>query len=148
MKSTHITRLTNPYALDIPEVRGLFEKAFKNDIPAPVDGVLEELHSLVLRPEVLCLIGWEDMNAKGLLITRLPSSKMVVQPQVYHFYNSGSAKLRNKIVTATLDWVKENGYNTLLMANWTGANDKTFERIVSKGNEMFRIGSLYVLELD
>lgn len=148
MKHTHITRLSNPYALDIPEIKALFEKAFKHDIPAPVDGVIEELRQLVASPATLCVIGWEDMEAKGLVIAFLPRSKLFLHPQTYHFYNSGSAKLRNDMLANMLDWTRENGYNDLFVANWTGAKDEVFERSFRKGNKMHKIGAAYVLEFD
>lgn len=146
MKHILVTRVTYPDALEMDSIVDLFHKAFKHGVPTSPEVALAEFGRVMGHPDLLMLVGWEENVPVALMLATLPSSPLFVYPQVYHSYNRGSVRLRDALHKEMVDWASENGYNGLLIANWTGKGDKVFGRMLKKVGELYRIGSVFALE--
>ncbi len=141
-----IIHLRNPEALSLQPVRDLFARAFADDKPIPLDVFLAEATRYLPDPRFASLLGREDNIYKALAVVILPGSPMFPLPQVYHFYNEGSVKLRNTLTDAVVEWVKGQGYNGLHVANWSGAADKAWERAFRRAGQVEKVGSVFRID--
>ena len=139
---TMIARVQNPLVLTAPAVIDLFTAAFKNDLPAPVGGVLAELVQVLPNDRVLVCIGLDSGELKGLLIAVDPASALIVEPQVYHFFNSGHAALKNSLISELHSWLKERNIDTFIGANMTGRSDKAWLKALKNMGTPERVGSI------
>ncbi len=139
---TRIVRLTNPDAFARPEVQKLFTKAFENNSLTNFDDAAAELALVASDPLVAILIGAEKGKLRALAIACLPRSTLTPLPTVYHFYNGGSAKLRNALVDATVDFFMEAGYTRFLAINQTGRSDEAYAKLFRRAGEAERISSM------
>ena len=139
---TSVARVQNPSVLTAPAVIDLFTAAFKNDMPAPVGGVLAELVQVLPNERVLVVIGLEGGKLKGLMIAHDPASALAVYPSVYHFFNSGRAKLRDALLDELLSWLKERNVDTFMAANMTGKSDRAWLKAFKKAGTPEMVGSV------
>ena len=136
-----VVKLTNPEAFKRPEVQALFEAAFKDNALAEYDTALAELVALPADPMVGLFVGAEKGALKGLCIACLPRSALTPTPSVYHFYNAGSAKLREALISATVDFFIEAGYTRFWTINATGRSDEAHAKLFRSVGEAKRLGS-------
>ncbi len=136
-----VVRLTNPAALERDEVQALFRAAFENNPLADFDQVRPELAALPADPMIGLFIGAEKGALLGLVVACLPRSTLTPAPSVYHFYNAGSAKLREALVSAMVDFFLEAGYTRFWAINTTGRDDEPYMKLFRSAGEAQRIGS-------
>lgn len=146
MAKTHrvgarVVRLTNPQAFARPEVQELFKKAFESNKMADFEDVMEELVLTAPDPMVGMFIGAEQGLLRGLCIACLPRSRLTPVPSVYHFYSTGTAKLREALVSATVDFFLEAGYTRFWTINATERSDEAHAKLFRSAGEAKRIGS-------
>ncbi len=139
---TRIVRLTNPAAFDRPEVQRLFTRAFETNSLADYPESEAELRQAATAENVAMLIGAEKGKLRALAIACLPLSTLTPLPTVYHFYNRGSAMLRNALVDAVVDFFLQAGYTRFLAINETGRSDKAYAKLFSRAGEAQRISSM------
>ena len=139
---TRIVRLTNPEAFGRAEVQSLFEKAFETNALATYEEAAPELKAVAADPLVAMLIGAEKGKLRALSIACLPRSALTPLPTVYHFYNGGSAKLREALIHATVDFFMEAGYTRFFAMNTTGASDEAYAKLFRKAGEAERVYSV------
>ncbi len=144
---TRVVRLTNPEAFKRPEVQELFKAAFENNQMTTYDQAIGELVALTTDPLVGLLIGAEKGKLKALCIVCLPRSSLAATPSVYHFYNSGSAKLRETLMSAAVDFFLEAGYTRFWTINATGRTDEAHEKLFRNAGEVKRIGSFLEFQI-
>lgn len=138
---TRVVRLTNPEAFKRDEVQALFREAFESNMMATYDKAIGELVAISSDPLVALLVGAEKGELRGLVIACLPRSTLTATPSVYHFYNSGSAKLREALVKATVDFFLEAGYTRFWAINTLGDNDEAYAKLFRSAGEARRLGS-------
>ena len=141
VRKIDIWELTQPQALILEPVASLFLRAFMG-VPLRVEpaDVLMTLARELPNPRVAIFIGAEDAKLLGLTIMYAPADAMIAEPQVYHFYNGGSAKLRDALIEKLLTRVKEWGYDSFLGANGSGHSDKAWLRAFRKGGTVEEVG--------
>ncbi len=139
---TRIVRLTNPAAFDRPEVQRLFTRAFETNPLADYPESEAELRQAATAEHVAMLIGAEKGKLRALAIACLPLSTLTPLPTVYHFYNRGSAILRDALVDAVVDFFLQSGYTRFLAVNGTGRSDKAYAKLFSRAGEVQQIGSM------
>ncbi len=137
-----VVRLTNPGAFEQDEVKKLFTKAFETNSLTNFEDAAAELAGIATDPLVAILIGAEKGKMRALAIACLPRSTLTPFPTVYHFYNNGSAKLRNALVDATVDFFLEAGYTRFLAINTTGRSDEAYKKLFHRAGEAERISSM------
>jgi hypothetical protein len=141
-----IIPLKNPEALSLQPIRDLFARAFEHGRPVGSDVFLAAIAPYLTDPRVAVLLGREDDAYKALAVVFLPSSPLFPLPQVYHFYNRGSVKLRNTLTDAVVEWVKSQGYNGLHVVNWTAGSDKAWTRAFQRAGRVERIGTAFRID--
>ncbi len=146
MKHVFVTRMTDPTAFAVKGIVELFGKAFKHGVPTDPNTAISEFRNMIGSPNILVLVGWEDNEPVSLLIEMLPSSPLFRYPQIYHKYNCGSLRMRDAMYNEMVAWTRENGYNGLLIANWTGKSDELYKRGLRKVGELLKVGSVFILE--
>lgn len=144
---TRVVRLTNPAAFDQDEVRALFTKAM-DMYPIPKFETVEPLfRNAVNDPLVAIFIGAEKGKLKGLSIGCLPRDVLTPYPSVYHFYNSGSAKLREALMKETVDFFLEAGYTRFWAVNIVTDNDEAYKRLFKSVGEIRKLASLMEFDI-
>jgi len=136
-----VVRLTNPAAFKREEVQALFRAAFETNPLADYEKALGELVALPADPMVGLFIGAEKGELKALCIACLPRSALTPVPTVYHFYNTGSAKLREALIITTVDFFLEAGYTRFWTINATGRSDEAHAKLFRSAGAPKRIGS-------
>ncbi len=139
---TRIVRLTNPAAFDRPEVQRLFTRAFEQNPLADYPETDPELRLAATAEHVSILIGAEKGKLRALAIACLPLSTLTPLPTVYHFYNKGSAMLRNALVDEVVDFFLKAGYTRFLAVNGTERGDKAYAKLFSRAGEVQKTGSM------
>jgi len=146
MATTAILR--NPAALATPEVGDLFARAF------PPGGLLGEWKEAapdfvpwVLSPHVRIILGAEGGELRGLAVVVLPNDKILPLPQVVHFFNDGSVKMRAALIDAVLDICREMGYDRFQAINGTAKPDSVWARTFRRAGAARRIGGILEFEV-
>ncbi len=138
-----VARLNNPQALLAPPMQELFRKAFDgNPMIAGIDEVPEEYVRLLANPNVGFFVGVEKGEFKGLVLVELPGSPLAKMPNVLHFANFGTSKLRDALVQAALDFIVQAGYTRFATINLTGRGDAVHKRLFKKVGEAKALGSV------
>jgi hypothetical protein len=141
-----IIQLRNPEALSLQPIRDLFARAFEDGNPVPIGVILSSLTPYLDDPRLVVLLGREHGAYKALAIVFEMGTPLFPLPQVYYFYNEGSVGLRNSLTDAVVEWVKEQGYNGLQVANGSGKSDETWKRAFRRAGRLERIGSLFRID--
>lgn len=136
-----VVRLLNPAAFDQEEVRELFTKAFDKNPMATFADAESDLRASVTDPLIGLFIGAEKGKLMGLSIACLPRNALTPIPSVYRFYNSGSKRLLEALVKATVDFFLEVGYTRFWGINTTGGEDAAYMKLFKSAGEGTRIGS-------
>ncbi len=129
------------------EIVDLFDKAFVSNLPSDAISVIGELIDIAEEDFVLIGVAREDDVLVGLTIAFLPADGLIKVPTVYHFYSVGSSEMRNMMIDAVVDWVKENGYNKFLASNFTKRPDCLWKRLFRRAGKLEKVGSIYLFEL-
>ncbi len=140
-------RIRTVAALGDTGVYYLFDKAFASELPSDGDSVIGELMNIVEEDFVIIGVAKEGGILVGLTIAFLPTDDLFKVPTVYHFYSVGSSGMRNMMIDAVVDWVKENGYNKFLASNFTKRPDCLWKRLFRRAGKLEKVGSIYMFEL-
>lgn len=145
----NVVELNNPEALRAEPVQEFFIRALSSSALGELDMVsaVGELIGAITSQNVVIFIGMEDGFIKGLAIVMLPSSGFSPVPQVAHFYNEGSAKLKRELVKTVVDFVQENGYNRFWAINATGRADSVWARTFWRAGKTSKVGSIMEFEI-
>ncbi len=142
-----VVRLTNPEAFDQKEVRALFVKAL-GMYPIPEYETIEPMiRASALNPLVALFIGAEKGKLRGLSIACLPHDALTPTPSVYHFYNAGTAKLREELIKATVDFFLQAGYTRFWAVNIATGNDEAYMKLFKSVGKIKRLASLMEFEI-
>lgn len=137
---TKVVRLTNPAAFEQDEVQELFKSAFESNPLADFVKARAELATLPSDPMIGLFIGAEKGALLGLVIACLPRSTLTPVPSVYHFYNAGSAKLRELLLSTMVDFFLQAGYTRFWAINTTGRDDEAYMKLFRSAGEASRVG--------
>ncbi len=141
----NIIQVINPFVFRMMDVLQLMDKAFKDDMFAPLEDLVPMLQSIALSGNAIIFIAQEDMEWKALLVIIRPS--LLSQPQVFHFYCEGSYNLRNALIGKGVEWFKDNGYNGFVTSNTTSQKDAVFKRLFNGAGKSKRLGTLFKFEV-
>lgn len=138
--------LKNAQALLVPQVQEFMKRVFpKGNLLNPLgfevnpNPIIEVINS----NDKVLLIGVEDGEWKCLSMAGLPDGVGTVDPYSGHFYNEGKAALRNEVLQATVDFVLQNGYTSIVALHSSGKADEPWLRMLKKFGEPTKIGSIY-----
>lgn len=141
-----IHRITNPAALDIPEIEGLLTRAFEQHPWLRFPQVKYELAMNIQHWSWGLFIGFEQMTPKAMLLVSLPTS-VFGHVSVVMIYNEGSKKLAGQLIDRGVEWTRNSGYNEVVVMNGSRAPDEIWLRAFRRAGTMHRLGSVYRLEL-
>jgi len=142
-----IFRVTNARFLTSEPMVELFHKAYEDYTLSKAEGALAGLIPQIAAPTTGVFVGEEEGELKALAIIFLPSGPLYDVPQVHHFYNAGSTRLRTHLLTEMVGFVKDAGYNRWWAIN-QGGSDKAYERLARPFGQMKVIGSIIEVELN
>lgn len=138
-----IIQLRNPKVPELyPE---FFQRAFA---PSPWGQVIAQnsgiLGNLVKTASLVWLLAFEDGQPVGLSIIALPESPLERNPQVLHLYSEGTkGVVRRELIKATVEAIKERGYNSFMAVNFTFKSDRKWKQVMQpEGWTIKKIGSL------
>lgn len=138
-----VQRLVNPAALDIPEVKAALDRW---------SNVVQWHDALKLQMSVgaaTVIVGTaDDTQIDAASIVTLPQAFTDSMPWVVHFHNDGPRALTHELVKATLDFIRDAGYNAYKAFNQSGKSDKLWLRAFKQGGKPKFIGSAYIFNLD
>lgn len=136
-------RISVPHHLRLPSIAGLVVDAFRAGSFPPYKDIKDELARMVMDPRVALIIGMEDGRFDALSLSSLPTSRLIMLPQVGHLFNRGSPALRKAIIAATVAFIEENGYKQFWALNMTGKSDKAWTKVMQpEGWNAARRGSV------
>lgn len=140
----NVVQVVQPFVFRMPEIIDLIERAFKGSMVEDIDNLILELQKFIVLDYAALFIGQE--NLKWNALTVIMRSNLLKDPQVFHFYCSGSSKLRRKLMQESLDWIKNQGYNGFWTSNMSG-RETAFKRLFKKAGEAKKIGTIYKFEV-
>ena len=128
-KVLQVVKLGNPDWLLTDIAEEFFERAFKTGSLVQGDNVRAGLRLELPSNRTIVLLGFVDGEVEAILIGFIPCSLLLSNAAtLYHLYSNGGVKLRDKVIAEFVEWVKENGYDTILTYNFGKAKDKVGER--------------------
>lgn len=143
-----VIHLRNPNALSSPDFRAFLKRSVKRgsllDEAALIQGLLARLPD----PGFAALVGVEKGVFQALSLISLPANSWQPQPYVQHFYNGGSAALRDALVKATVDFVVQAGYTTFIAVNLVDRGFDAWAKTFRKAGETKVIGQLVEFKVD
>jgi len=139
-----IGRVQDPAVVDDKRFVALVKAAVKTTVlkEEPIERLLEGLRDALSSENVGVFIGAEGPDLKAIAVVFLPMSKLSSSPQVYHFFCTGGAKMRDALVDKVLAFARKNGYNQLWAINGTGKPDAAWAYAFKRAGPPLRIGSV------
>ena len=139
-----VIRVTQPEALDDPEIRAFFIRAIvANKIPYP-DGTIMELQARFPEAQLGVWAGLDDTGKLvGLCIAQLPTSNFMLAAQVLLAYNEGDPKVTKEVKAAVQEWISSFGLKSLIGCNRSGHPDKVWLRANKDAGTPTFVGSAY-----
>lgn len=140
----NVVEVINPQALTAKPVQDfMFEAVRASSVGEPdLAQAANNLITAILSKNTAVFVGTEDQMFKSLAIVSLPSPGEAQVPQVPHFYNAGSPKLKRETVQKVVDFVIEKGYNSFWAINGTGTADSVWARSFRRAGKSHKIGSI------
>ena len=140
-----IFRVTNKESLYSKPLRDLFISAFDK---SRMDGeiVHDTIYYDVDINRNVILAGMEDYQFRALAILLFPTSLLMPDPQVYHFYNSGTPDLRKALVRSVVDELRNSGYGHMVTADWNNRG-KAFQRLFKHAGNVEPQAMMYRIEV-
>ena len=142
-----VIRLQNPNALVSPEFRAFLKRSVKREALLGEDDLLGVLHSGMSSPNFAALVGVEGGAFKALTLVTLPSQPAQPQPYVQHFYNEGTAALRDALLEAMVDFIVQGGYTKFLAVNLADRDFKAWAKTFQKAGKSTELGRLVEFEV-
>jgi hypothetical protein len=139
---TKVIRLRNPAAFEQQDINVLFDRAFKDTSNINYPAFWKLMPLLAQDEKCGIFVGVEKGKFEGLVIGELPSNEVLPLPTVIQFANFGSAKCRNGLVDAVVDFFVSAGYTEFLALNVTKEPDEAWSRLFRKAGEAERVASL------
>lgn len=140
-----IFRVTEPAFLATQPMYDLFKEAYADYSLSKAEGAMAGLLPMVSEPTTGLFVGEEKGEFRALAVVLLPNTPLYDTPQVHHFYNGGSSRLRSELLTEMVGFVKDAGYNKWWAIN-QGGSDKAYERLARPYGQMKVIGSIIEVE--
>ena len=144
-----VIRARNPAVFKHPEVEALMRRAFL-DRPASIDfdKAQADFEALINDERTGAFIGVDDdavICAVGIIM--LPQNALVSVPQALVMYNEGPAAVKNAVLDAVVDFVKQAGYTTYWALNRTGRDDAVWARAFRRAGDATKIASVMQFEV-
>ncbi len=137
-----VVRIVNPEAFATEAVQTLFKRASKGALLPGLEEAPAEYVQLMMSPLSGFFIGAEDGEMKALAIVMLPPSKLALGPQVFHFASFGSAKLKDAVIQAVVDFVLKSGYTSFWAVNLSRKQNAVWARAFKKAGQINVVGSI------
>ncbi len=144
----NVIRLVHPDSFQLIDIQNLVHNAFESiDDVIDTEQLMNSMVDFVLKDNICILAGQEDYKWKGLAI--VTESPLYREPQVFHFYSSGSSKLRKAMIESVVEWVKEQGYNGFWTSNINGEEkDSAFKRLFKRAGTPQKMGTIFRFEVE
>lgn len=144
----NVIRLIHPASFQMVDIQNLVSRAFESmKDTMNTDLLMDTMMKRATDPNVCVIAGQEDLKWKGLVI--INDSVMYREPQVFHFYNKGSSKLRKALLDSMVEWVKERGYNGFWTSNINGTEtDSAFKRLFKRAGKPKKMGTVFRFEVE
>ena len=142
-KEISVIRIQNPFSFRAGFMIKLVRDAFKNHPVIDPDKMILELQRMSRMSSIAIFAGQENMQWKAFVVVKVPNGGIMTKPEFMHLYNKGSARLRREIVTMGIDWIKGNGYNSLVASNINMEQDAEFKRLFRWVGKIEKICTFY-----
>lgn len=139
---TKVARIVNPEAFSTEAVQTLFKRAFKGSLLPGLDEAPAEYVQLMMSPLNAFFVGAEEGEMQALAIVMLPPCKLALGPQVFHFASFGSAKLKDAVIQAVVDFVLKSGYTSFWALNLSKKQNAVWARAFKKAGQINMVGSI------
>lgn len=149
-KEPEVFRLTNADYANLSTVRNFLLEVFPEDsyvLPGGYEARPDLFNEIVLMQDVAILLGAEDDRLQGLAIVYTPEPSGLFRAQILHFHNTGSTALRQKLVSAAVDFVKEHGHIEVWAINATERPASVWGRMFKRWGEPTKVGDIMRVEL-
>jgi hypothetical protein len=106
-------------AIQVYEMGPLLHRAVtRTEYPGTTPAALfRECVTRISDPTFGLFLGMEGGEARGIAIALLPSSALMMAPQVCLAYSEGSPRLAREVAVAVCEWFKAAGYDRCLGLN-------------------------------
>ena len=142
-----VIRLQNPNALSSPEFRAFLKRSVKRGALLGDDALVELLLTRMAVPTFAALVGVEAGKFKAITLVTLPETVSQSLPYVAHFYNEGSAALRDAVLKAMVDFIIQGGYTKFLAVNLADRDFKAWAKVFEKAGKATELGRLVEFEV-
>lgn len=136
-------RVTTPIvakAIVEPVTRALLASGFEGDAGAAANYLMKHCTN----PALGLWMAQSDGQITGILAVVLPTNPLVQTPEIVINANWGPKELGRKMVMAAIEFVKDSGYDKIVVVNRTGRSDKLFQRLYGiPGRTMRPLGTLW-----
>lgn len=143
----NVARLRNAEALDAEPLQDLLREAMPEGtlvLPAGFDQHVDEFKAMVADSDLNeVIVGTEKGEFRAMGWIAYPAGSLMDRPQVVHFYNKGTAKLRNAVIEEGVQAMVERGYAQFHAINATGKDDEAWKKAFSKAGEAEHVGSIF-----
>ncbi len=137
-----VQTVTNPVALDIPEVQAAFAPH------AMAQNWLGDLKNLMAVGGAALILGTDkDIQIDAAAVVVLPQAFTDVMPWCVHFHNDGPRKLKDEVLKAMLAFIRGAGYITFKAFNQSGMPDKVWLKVFKNAGTPRFLGSAYTFTL-
>lgn len=142
-----IYRIVNPLALETESLVAFLRKVFPEDSLAIPGGYDKgKMLRLLKNPDMALFVGVEDGELLGLSLVYAPDALDLSWPQIPHFYNAGSSRLRGALVDASVEFVKSKGHMGVWAINASGAPDSVWARMFRRVGPAEKVGAVMKVE--
>jgi hypothetical protein len=144
-----VTRVREPGTILRHDIAGLVKRAVvETHYPGTSPGAFyHELAARVGEDKLGIFVGFEDGFPRALAVAVLPTSCMMMAPQVPVVYSAGRPDLIRRVGERLKSWIMTAGYDTFMGVNlWR--DDKVFVRGFRHVGEGEVIGSLVSFKLE
>lgn len=146
-----VANFTNPQALTQEPVLNILREAFPeggNVAPEGFDAAASDFVRAIQDPNTYLLVGMEKGEFRGVVLMSVPANKIAARPQVIHFFNKGSMKMRDALLEEMTRIIAEEGFATFSAVNASGKSDEAWLKTFKKAGQAERIGSLFKFNID
>lgn len=123
-----VIHLQNPAILKVPFFQEFLQKALEKSPWGWDERMLPEIERHIQDPSTGVLLAMEHSTPVGISLVLLPTSPLDRMPQVAYLY---SEKATKELIKATVDFIKDKGYNRFQALNYTGNSDKAWMKVMA-----------------
>lgn len=144
-----VIKITNPKALDLPEVKAFLTRILPEDnlaVSGPPAMRLATLKIMVEDPSAALFMGIEENKPKVFAIVLVPDvGNPTLKAQITYFHSEGSSSLRGKSVDTILEFLQSKGHVKVYAINATGRPDSVWARMFQRAGTSKKVGSIMEL---